>query len=210
MRLSVDPASGEVRLTLPPRVRVERGLAWAREKQGWIAAQRATLPAAIPFVPGTKLPVDDRDVVIEWAPDHPRAPARIGDRLCCGGPAERLPARIEAWLKREARAVLEADTQAAALRAGVTVSSVGIGDPRSRWGSCAASGAIRYSWRLLLAPRFVRQATVAHEVAHRLHMHHGPAFHAAVAEILGSDPAPAMAWLRRHGAGLHWFGKSPG
>src|SRR3546814_5691061 len=92
-------------------------------------------------------------------------------------------------------------------RAGFIVSQVTVGDPRGRWGSCAASGAIRYSWRLILAPDHVRRATVAHEVAHRLHMDHGPAFHAAAARILGDDPAPARAWLRTHGAALHWIGR---
>ncbi|WP_156454078.1 M48 metallopeptidase family protein, partial [Sphingomonas sp. CCH15-F11] len=59
-----------------------------------------------------------------------------------------------------------------------------------------------------LAPPFVLEATAAHEVAHRVHMNHGPAFHALVAQLLDDDPAPAMAWLRRHGATLHWIGRS--
>ena len=82
---------------------------------------------------------------------------------------------------------------------------VGVGDPRSRWGSCASSGAIRYSWRLILAPPDVRRATVAHELAHLLHMDHSAAFHAAHARILGADPRPARAWLRANGAGLHRY-----
>jgi len=89
----------------------------------------------------------------------------------------------------------------------VKVSKVGVGDPVSRWGSCSASGTIRYSWRLVLAPDFVRRATVAHEVAHRVHLNHGRDFHALVATLLGADPAPARAWLRREGAGLHRFGR---
>jgi predicted metal-dependent hydrolase len=53
----------------------------------------------------------------------------------------------------------------------------------------------------------VREATVAHEVAHRLHMDHGPRFHAAVAALLGRDPAAEIAWLRTHGAALYWLGR---
>jgi predicted metal-dependent hydrolase len=89
----------------------------------------------------------------------------------------------------------------------VTVGRVSIGDPRARWGSCSASGDIRYSWRLILAPKEVREATVAHEVAHRLHMDHSPAFHAAVVKLLGRDPAPENRWLRAHGAALYWLGR---
>ena len=84
---------------------------------------------------------------------------------------------------------------------------VGIGDPLSRWGSCSSGGTIRYSWRLVMAPDFVRRATVAHEVAHLVHMNHGPVFHALVAELHGADPRPARLWLRREGAGLHGIGR---
>ena len=104
--------------------------------------------------------------------------------------------------------LLSEETREFAEKAGVSVPSVGVGDPVSRWGSCAASGAIRYSWRLILAPAFVRRATVAHEVAHRIHMNHSPRFHALVAELLESDPAPARRWLRAHGSALHWFGRA--
>ena len=95
-----------------------------------------------------------------------------------------------------------------AAKIGVFVPPIGIGDPVSRWGSCASSGQIRYSWRLILAPSFVRRATVAHEVAHRIHMNHGAAFHALVKKTLGEDPVPARKWLRSNGSALHWFGRS--
>ncbi|MDP8994550.1 MAG: M48 family metallopeptidase, partial [Pseudomonadota bacterium] len=84
---------------------------------------------------------------------------------------------------------------------------VAVGDPISRWGSCSSSAAIRYSWRLILAPDWVRRATVAHEAAHLVHMNHGPAFHALVGELLGEDPRPAWLWLRREGAALHRIGR---
>ncbi|MET0365229.1 MAG: M48 family metallopeptidase, partial [Sphingobium sp.] len=75
--------------------------------------------------------------------------------------------------------------------------------PVSRWGSCAADGAIRYSWRLILAPPEVRISTVAHEVAHLKHLDHSPAFHAFHRSICPSDTVAARAWLKANGAGLH-------
>lgn len=208
MRLSIDPASGHVRLTIPPRGSVKAAMAWAEQKRGWIDAQRARLPAAIPFVPGAEIPLGDEVLRIDWREDAPRGPVRHDAILQCGGPIDRLAPRVERWLKRLALATLDAETREIAGRGGVAVDSVAVGDPRARWGSCTSTGAIRYSWRLILAPVFVRRATVAHEVAHRRHMNHSPAFHAAVADLLGDDPAPAMAWLRHHGAGLHWYGRS--
>lgn len=207
MRLSVDPASGRIRLTLPPRASLKRAMAWAEEQRGWIDAQRVRLPEARPFEPGVVIPVEGEDVVIDWSPERPRT-IRVEDgRLICGGPIEGLSRRIESWLKRRALTVLSDETAEYAAAAGVAVARVSVADAKARWGSCASTGAIRYSWRLICAPPHVRRSTVAHEVAHRLHMNHSPAFYAALRELYGADPGPARAWLRRHGASLHWLGR---
>jgi predicted metal-dependent hydrolase len=148
------------------------------------------------------------DVIqIDWSEAYPRNPVRVKETLRVGGPLDLIGPRVVRWLKREARQLLEAETYECAAKIGVSVGDVGIGDPVSRWGSCAASGDIRYSWRLILAPGFVRRAIVAHEVAHRIHMNHSPAFHALAAQLLGDDPRLANRWLRDHGTGLHWFGR---
>lgn len=208
-RLSFDPVTGQARLTLPPRASLSKALAWARAQEAWIAQQRGRLPEPRPFLPGATIPVDGHMLTIEWRAGALRTPAVDGDRLMLGGPIESVPRRVELWLRRRALALLEEDTAFYAARAGVTVSGVTTGDARGRWGSCAHHGAIRYSWRLVLAPPAVRRATAAHEVAHRIHMNHAPAFHALVAELYGRDPADERAWLRANGAALHWFGRSP-
>lgn len=207
-RLTFDPASGRVRLVLPARAPLKSAIAWARGKADWIAEQRALMPQATPFEPGAAFEVADERLELCWRPGPRRVLIRDGDRLSAEGPPETLPRRVEAWLHRAALELLTRETAEFAAKAGVTVEAVAVGDPRGRWGSCSARGAIRYSWRLILAPGFVRRATVAHEVAHRVHMHHGPAFHALVAELLDEDPAPARAWLRREGARLHRVGGS--
>ena len=207
-KLSVDPASGRTRLVLPPRASLKTALAWAEQHRGWIGRQHAALPSARPFEPGATIPFDDALLTIAWDEARSQRVTRDGDALRIGGPRETIARRIEAWLKREALKLLSADTADYAARAGVHVAKVAVGDPRGRWGSCAASGTIRYSWRLALAPRAVRRATAAHEVAHRIHMNHGAAFHALVATLYGDDPIPQRRWLKANGAALHWFGRS--
>lgn len=207
MRLSVDPRTGTIRLTLPPRAPLCSAIAWAEEHRPWIEGQLGKLPQGAPLVPGGTVRLGDDILTIDWAEGRPRTARREGDRLIAGGPLDALNGRLLRWLQRQALETLAAETGHYAGRAGVTIGRVGIGDPRSRWGSCAASGDIRYSWRLIMAPAFVRRATVAHEVAHRVHMNHGPRFHALVAELFEADPTPARAWLRAHGAALHWVGR---
>ena len=208
VRLSIDPASGRARLVVPRRAGLKAALAWAETKADWLAQQRAALPQPQPFAPGTTLTVEDRALAIVWTPGLRRRVEVMEDALSLSGPEETIARRVEAWLKRTALDRLTAETAEFAALAGVEVARVAVGDARGRWGSCASSGSIRYSWRLILAPGWVRRATVAHEVAHRVHMNHGAAFHALVAELLGADPTPARAWLKRHGTGLHWVGRS--
>lgn len=193
---------------MPKRAALGPAVAWAEGKRGWLEAERARLPQPRPFINGAEVPIADDVVTIRWTPGASRVVRREGASLLLSGPPETVGRRVEAWIKRAALDLLDRETAEFAALAGVSVSRVAIGDTRTRWGSCAHDGAIRYSWRLILAPGWVRRATVAHEVAHRVHMNHGPAFHALVAELLGSDPAPARTWLRTHGAELHWFGKS--
>lgn len=208
MRLSVDPRTSAVRLVLPPRGALAPALVWAETKRDWVEQQLALLPAPVAILPGMTFSVAGELLRIDWSLAHPRNPARIGDQLRVGGPLDLLDARVLRWLRREALTRLRDETNIYAARAGVSVTKIGVGDTVSRWGSCAANGTIRYSWRLILAPLFVLRATVAHEVAHRRHMNHSADFYAALGEVLGADPAPARAWLRTYGATLHGFGRT--
>lgn len=209
MRLRVDTRTGQVILTLPKRASRRRALDWAESKRPWIEAALAKVEPALSLGPGASLPLRGELHRIDWRQDRARS-VQVGDGvIMLGGPADTVEARLLRWLKAEARRLLDLETREYAAKAGVAVTRVSIGDQRSRWGSCSSSGAIRYSWRLILAPDHVRRATVAHEVAHRVHMNHGPDFHALVATLFGADPAPANLWLRQHGAGLHRIGARP-
>ena len=207
MRLAIDPRDGMVRLTLPVRAGLKEALRWVESKRGWIEATLAAQPAPSPLADGVLLPFEGSELRIVWRPGGPRAICAEGDELRVGGPEAHVAPRVLRWLRGQALARLESETRACAARADVEVGRVGVGDPRTRWGSCSAGGDIRYSWRLILAPHEVLEATVAHEVAHRLHMHHGPAFHRAVAELLGREPVAERAWLRTNGGALQAVGR---
>ncbi|WP_373562045.1 M48 family metallopeptidase [Sphingobium sp. IP1] len=204
-KLTIDGLRGELRLSLPARANLKRALGWAQGHEDWVRAQMAVTPAVTLLGDGATFPLEGREVRICWIAGATRTIRLEGDRLILGGAAESVGARVLRWLRTRAKAVLEAETLAMAQDHGLIVASVGTGDTRSRWGSCTSSGAIRYSWRLILAPAWVRRSTVAHELAHLLHMDHSPAFHAAHARIYGEDPRPARAWLKAHGAGLHRY-----
>lgn len=209
MTLRVRAATRDVVLTLPARVALAAARDFLDRHTGWVEARLGRLPQAVAFVPGAVLPVRGEPHLVEHRPGRgvsriePGAPAR----LVVHGAAEHVARRITALLKDEALADLKAATARHAARLGVTVSRVQIKDTRSRWGSCSATGAIAFSWRLILAPPHVLDYLAAHEVAHRREMNHGPAFWRIVREL---DPGmdAAEAWLRANGPALHRYGQA--
>ena len=78
-------------------------------------------------------------------------------------------------------------------------------DTSSRWGSCTSQRDLAFSWRLVMAPGFVQDYVVAHEVAHLRHMNHSAAFWGLV-DTLTEHREPAIGWLRREGAQLMRIG----
>ena len=207
LKLRLDPRRRRLVLTCPPRTSRRAALDWAARQRDWAAGEIARIPAGEPLEPGATIPFDGGEVRLEWNPAAPRAPRLSDGVLAFGGPLESFDSRVRRWLRGEALRLLSADTAAAASRAGVAVRAVSVGDAETRWGSCSSAGAIRYNWRLVLAPPAVRRWVVAHEVAHRVHMNHGPAFKQLEQEIYEGDVAAARSELRRVAARLKGIGR---
>ncbi len=207
MKLRADSVAGVIRLSLSPRVPPGEAAQFLNAHYDWIAAQVARWPVPLAFVPGAGIPFDGGTLRLDWSPTHPRVAARDGDRLRLGGPADTVAMRTARWLKAQALADLAPATHAVAAQVARPVSAVAVRDPRGRWGSCATGGRISYSWRLILAPDWVRANVVAHEVAHLVHPNHSPAFYALLAE-LDANTAASRRWLRANGAALHWVGRA--
>jgi predicted metal-dependent hydrolase len=202
LRLRLDERRGTLRLTCPPRTSKRAAIAWAAEQSAWVAAQVAQVRPAAALQPGLTIPIEGVETRLEWRAAESRTVRRDSGLMWCGGPAEGFDRRIARWIRAEAARVLSLETAEYAARAGVTVSRVSIGDATTRWGSCSSDGRIRFNVRLFFAPVHVRRYVVAHEVAHRVHMDHGPAFRALEETLFGEPVAGARLALRRIGPGL--------
>lgn len=207
MRLRLDEARERLTLTYPHRMSRRAALDWAQRQADWVEAQLSDLQPGEPFHPGATIPFEGRAIQLHWDERLPRTPRLADDQLGCGGPEDAFAARIERFLRSQARIRLSKATADAARCAGVSIRSVAVGDASSRWGSCSASGAIRFNWRLILAPPHVLSWVVAHEVAHRVHMDHGAAFRALESELYGGDVRVARAELRALGPRLKRVGR---
>jgi len=207
MRLRYDDARGMLKLTCPVRTSRRAALAWALDQRDWIDAQLARSLPGEPFAPDATVPIEGRETRLLWVQAAPRTPRLEAGELRCGGPEAGFERRITAFLKLHATETMSREAQEYAAAAGVTVRGVSIGDAGTRWGSCTSEGRIRLSWRLILAPPAVRRFVVAHEVAHLVHLNHGPAFKALEARLFGPGLAAAKANLRRIGPRLRRIGR---
>ncbi|WP_029086681.1 M48 family metallopeptidase [Brevundimonas aveniformis] len=204
-------AKGQAVAVAPSERRLVDAVAFARSKHQWIAERLAARPAGDGYKPGGTVPLEGVPVRLEQMAGA--SAARLVDTpggmaIRSGGQGDAFARRIENLLKRMARERLAHHTGVHARTLGLKAPKVGIGDPKSRWGSCTPGrGSIRYSWRLILAPPEVLDYVAAHEVAHLVQADHSPAFWAVVERLIG-DHRPHRAWLRAHGAGLHAVGRS--
>ena len=112
-------------------------------------------------------------------------------------------ARVRAFLRTAAQARLAEAVARHCDTLGVTATAITLRDPKGRWGSCTAQGRLMFSWRLVMAPDFVRRSVVAHEVAHLVHFDHSPRFHALLASLYEGDIGEANRWLKREGRTLY-------
>jgi len=87
---------------------------------------------------------------------------------------------------------------------GVKPKRIVVRDTASRWGSCSSTRELSFSWRLILAPPFVLDYVVAHEVAHLREMNHAPRFWRLVEDMVGNVKRP-QTWLAENGVSLHRY-----
>lgn len=203
--LKVDLRNGTVTLVLPPRASIAAGQRFLAEQRQWVARRLAAMPAAQPLMDGAVLPYRGVPHTIRHRPDRRGTVWIEGSEIHVAGAVEHLPRRLTDWLKRQARALFEPRVLELATGVGKRVRRVTVRDMKTRWGSCSSEGQLSFSWRLILAPETVADYLVAHEVAHLLHMDHGPDFWAAV-DRLTPHRRSGEAWLKRHGATLHRIG----
>ena len=200
LSLRVSRLDGKVTLTMPPRAPEREALASLKEREGWLRGHLSDVTPAVTVTAAQEVLFRGR--MLRLAPGPGRRIVVQDDCLLL--PAGAGPASVKAFLKTCARDALVAASDGYAAQIGRSYSRLTLRDTRSRWGSCSSSGALMYSWRLIMAPPEVLDYVAAHEVAHLAQMNHSPAFWAEVTRIYG-DYATPRKWLRQNGSDFHRY-----
>ena len=173
-----------VRVGVPLRTSDAQILRFLSEHGDWLlekwAAIQANAESETPLepVPGTLFPFQGAIFELQLARQQQ---ASWGYRLNGQGVLT-LPrhgdtrARWLSAIQSRALAWFQGRVSEYCFRLGVTVPQVRLTRARTRWGSCSLRSGIRLHWRLIHFSPYVADYVVAHEVAHLLHMNHGPDF----------------------------------
>lgn len=206
MTLRIEPGGRALKMTVPSGLPQREIEAFLSRHQGWLMTKMARFSGESVLEEGATILLRGVAHRIERTGKlRGLTEALVIDGepvLRVSGAPEHLRRRLADFLKKEARKDIEHFVGIYARMVGRKVKSLSFKDTRSRWGSCAADGALSFSWRIVMAPPQVIDYLAAHEVAHLREMNHGPDFW-ALCEELCPDMEDARRWLKRNGTMLH-------
>ena len=205
MIVKVNPSTGEVSVTAPTRTGARAAMDFARGEHVWISGQLAKALEAVALAPGAMIPFRGAPHEIRSIARGPAPVWREDGSILVRGQHGHTPRRVLDFLKSQARELLAERALEHAAKLGVKPSRITVRDTMSRWGSCSSARSLSFSWRLILAPDFVLDYVVAHEVAHLKEMNHSARFWAHVRTLVPDMEKP-QAWLKSHGRELQRYG----
>jgi len=109
--------------------------------------------------------------------------------------------KLSIWYRKQAEQHFVERVRHFAGKIGKTPSLIGIKNYRSRWGSCHQDGRVYFNWRLIMAPEWIIDYVIIHELCHLVHHNHSPAFWQHV-ETVVPNHREARTWLNINGLTL--------
>ena len=204
LSLTVDAAECCAKLVLPFNVSLKEGRDFLNRESKWVLEEISKIPPRKSFSNGAIFTLLGERCKVQHLPLLPRGVRQEGIDLVVGGysdPNERI---IE-WLKCVAGTSMRAATSSKAQALNLQPPRMSIRDPRGSWGSCSEKGTLSFSWRLVLAPPWIMDYVISHEVAHLLEFNHRKEFWILVAKLCPRYKG-ARRWLEKNGRTLLRYG----
>ena len=122
-----------------------------------------------------------------------------GDFLLALPYQNRVKEAFITWYREETRAITGRLISEYQKKYHFKVNKVRITSARTRWGSCSSNNNLNFTYRLCMAPLYVIDYVVAHELTHLKHHNHSKTFWNAV-EKIKPNYRKDRDWLKQHGA----------
>ncbi|MBE6444051.1 MAG: M48 family metallopeptidase [Alphaproteobacteria bacterium] len=188
-------------LTIPKTCSQKQALLFLDSNKDWITNMMAHLPQNTHFFDGAELSFWNKKYTIQHNPLL-RGSCFENNLLKIGGNIEFLHRRTTDFLKQQALKLLSQLTIEKAKQLDVKVNTISVKDTKSRWGSCSTRGNINYNWRISMAPLYVIEYLVCHEVSHLKHPDHSTNFWHTL-ESICPNYKEGKQWLKIKGKTLY-------
>lgn len=204
LTLRIDAKNHIPILSVPRFCSRKKAINFVNENMDWILEGLQKLPESRTFQNGEKVSLFGQEVTIIHCPQAKRGVWLQDGNIFVSGDIEFLHRRVRDFIKTEAQKEFFILSKELADKLGCKLHRVFLKDTKSRWGSCSSLGNINYSWRIALAPKYVIDYLMAHEVAHLKHPDHSDEFWACV-YFLYPDWTKGRSWLNKHGKELYAY-----
>lgn len=204
VRLKVS--HGSLEIVVPFSRRTEEGISFLKENEQWAARElersRRRLAIRRPFTDkkarilyrGEELPLQVMRV------DSWRGPNRVSLKenaiTVMTGPKgqDAVAQSLENWLRKQAREQVNTLVDKIKKKLKRSPNRIYVMGQRTKWGNCSSLGNLSFNWRLILAPDFVLEYLVVHELVHLAVPDHSQKFWLTV-QSLCRDSERARRWL---------------
>ena len=115
---------------------------------------------------------------------------------------EEVRGTLEKWYIKRAKELITERLEHFSNIIGVKANTVRFKNQKTRWGSCSQKGNLNFNWRLVMAPTFIVDYVVVHELCHFKQMNHSPKFWLLVGHQI-SDYKEMRKWLKENGSQLN-------
>ena len=111
---------------------------------------------------------------------------------------ENIKRLLEDWYLKESIKILKARTEELAQQMRVQPYGITVKNYKSKWGSCTANNKISYNWRIIMAPDYIIDYLIVHELSHIIEPNHSKNFWYQVGNYC-KDFQKKRKWLRENG-----------
>lgn len=111
---------------------------------------------------------------------------------------EAIRSELEQWYISKAKKIIQERLELFNDRIGVKINTVRFKNQKTRWGSCSNKGNLNFNWKLVMAPTYIVDYVVVHELCHLIQMNHSKEFWQQVRSLI-PDYKERRKWLKENG-----------
>lgn len=113
-----------------------------------------------------------------------------------------IRSKLEQWYISQAKILINERLELFTNKIGVKINMVRFKNQKTRWGSCSRKGNLNFNWKLVMAPMYIVDYVVVHELCHFIQMNHSKEFWQQVGSQI-PDYKERRKWLKENGIKLY-------